>query len=331
MHRIVIILLVALCCYAALIPKKESPKTLIGVLGCIREKQPIPAFSHYLESKPDLCLWIGDNVYGDTKTIGLPALKESYKTMGANEGFRSLTSKFPYMATWDDHDFGKNDGGNSYPLKERSKQEFIKFWGLEKEIAASQEGIYYAKTFKDKGHTYQVIMLDVRYNRDSIGSNGQVLGESQWKWLEQSLAEKSEIRFIVSGFQLLLDKESGSETWDNFPKERDRLFNLVKASGAKGVIFLTGDQHYGEVCRQPSAIGYDAVELQFCGLNQTESPEFNTSRVSTVSRSLNSSAYIEIHWESSEYDMPHVLFNLFDTDSGIRELSYRVNFSELGY
>jgi alkaline phosphatase D len=310
---------------------QNNATTLIGVLGCIREKQPVPAFTHYIDAKPDLCLWIGDNVYGDTKSVGLPALQESYKLLGQNSSFNILRKNAPYMATWDDHDFGLNDGGKSYPLKVDTRKEFIRFWKTEKEIPEDRDGIYYAKTFKDHGHTYQVIMLDVRYNRDSIGSNGDVLGENQWKWLEGCLKEKAELRFIVSGFQILLDKESGSETWANFSNARQRLFNTINNSNAKGVVFLTGDQHYGEVCRLKNGIGYDAIELQFCGLNQTEKPEFNSYRVSTVATSLNSSAYIKINWEKSVTDLPHLLFKLYNTDNGGMELEYRINLSELGY
>ena len=309
-----------------------QPKpTIIGVLGCIREKQPVPAFSHYLDMKPDLCLWIGDNVYGDTKETGISALIESYQKLNDKESFRRLRNNFPFMAGWDDHDFGKNDGGKDYALKEDSRKEFLRFWGLENEISSNQDGVYYAKTFEFQGHILQVIMLDARYNRDKIGSNGDVLGAQQWIWLENQLKENAEIRLVVSGIQIFLDKESGSETWDNFPNERKKLLELVKTSKAKGVVFLTGDQHYGEVSKLKNGIGYDAFELQFCGLNQTENPEFNSFRISSVATSLNSSAFVEISWDKTVSDLPFLLFKLYDTDNRNLELSYRINFSELGY
>jgi len=308
-----------------------AQSTLIGILGCIREKQPVPAFSHYLDSKPNLCLWIGDNVYGDTKEIGISALQTSYATLAEKGSFKKLTQTIPYMAGWDDHDFGKNDGGYDYPLKQEAKNEFIKFWGLENEIPGNRDGVYYAKIFNYQGHTLQVIQLDVRYNRDKIGSNGEVLGNIQWAWLEEQLNEKAEIRILVSGFQIFLNKESGSETWDNFQAQRSKLMELIKKTKAKGVVFLTGDQHYGEVSKVNNGIGYDAYELQFCGLNQTEKPEFNSFRVSSVAKALNSSAFLEIFWEKSESDLPHLLFKVYDSDTRSLELSYRINFSDLGY
>jgi alkaline phosphatase D len=309
----------------------QTDITKVAVLGCHREKNPAPALKKYIDHKPDVCLWIGDNVYGDTKEIGIAALKDSYSVLEANPDFRSLRGSFPYMATWDDHDFGKNDGGKTYPLRDESRKAFIDFWALEKEIPSERDGIYYAKTFKEHGHILQVIMLDVRYNRDDIGSNGEVLGEKQWKWLQEQLRTKADLRLIVSGFQILLDKESGSETWDNFKNEQKRLFETIKSTKANGVLFLTGDQHYGEVGRMRGGIGYDAIELQFSGINQTEGPEFNSCRVSTVATSLHSCAFIEIHWDKSESDVPHVLFKVIDADTDATELTYRVNLAELSF
>lgn len=97
------------------------------------------------------------------------------------------------------------------------------------------------------------------------------------------------------------------------------------------MVFLTGDQHYGEVCRKPFALGYDAIELQFAGINQTEDPEYNSLRVSPVATSLHSMALIEVQWEHSPFDKPHLLFTLSDALSGQTELTYRINFDESRY
>ena len=92
----------------------------------------------------------------------------------------------------------------------------------------------------------------------------------------------------------MLNKETGSETWDNYPSEKNRLFNLIKTTGAEGLVFLTGDQHYGEVARKNEALDYDAIELQFAGVNQIEDPEKNIYRVSSVASSRDSYAYIDV-------------------------------------
>ena len=300
----------------------------IAVLGCVRQNEPAPALQKVLAAKPDLCLWIGDNVYADTETSP-DAIRACYETLAAKPGFRELRAAAPWVATWDDHDFGRNDGGGGYPLKAASRALFREFWDHGQEIPADRDGVYFAKTFPAHGKTLQIVLLDTRYNREDPGATADTLGGRQWAWLETVLREPADLRLVVSGYQVLLDAGTGSETWAEFPAARRRLFDLIRDSNAEHLVFLTGDQHYGEACRLPDALGYDAVELQFSGVNQIEAPEFNSTRVTPVSRSRNSYALLDIRWRRTAHDLPHLLFHVVDADTGLDEVVYRVNFAEL--
>ncbi len=282
----------------------------------------------YLEADPDLCLWIGDNIYADTPD-DISFLDSCYAALAAKPAFQLLRNRYPLVATWDDHDYGLNDAGREYPLKEQSKARFRAFWGLEQEIPTGQGGIYYAKYLEVAGKKIQFLLLDVRYNRDQPETDGDVLGAAQWAWLEAELTKPADLRLLVSGFQILLDERSRSETWARFPSARRRLFDLIRRTQAEGVVFLTGDQHYGEVCRQPGALDYDAVELQFAGINQIEAPEWNPLRVAPVIRSLHSYALLDMQLEPTRREVPHLLFRIYDAMTDQLELTYRVNLSEL--
>ena len=51
---------------------------------------------------------------------------------------------------------------------------------------------------------FQVILLDTRYHRDPLFSNGDVLGEGQWTWLERQLREnEAQITIIGSSIQVI--------------------------------------------------------------------------------------------------------------------------------
>lgn len=53
--------------------------------------------------------------------------------------------------------------------------------------------------------TFQIVLLDTRYHRDPIGSDGTILGNSQWQWLEQELkSPATAITLIVSSIQVWL-------------------------------------------------------------------------------------------------------------------------------
>ena len=311
--------------FAQFIPEEKPYR--IALLGCIREYEPAPALWKYTEINADLALWVGDNIYADTEDDP-SVIANGYQTLGNLEAFKAFKSQVLFLATWDDHDYGDNNENKHYALKKESKQLFREFWELEDKIPADQEGIYYSHYEVAHGAILQFIFLDVRYNRDEPEIDGEMLGESQWEWLEEELKVNADIRFIISGSQILLNKETGSETWDNYPSEKDRLFNLIKTTGAEGLVFLTGDQHYGEVARQNEALDYDAIELQFAGVNQIEDPEKNIYRVSSVASSRDSYAYIDVYPKDIETDKAHIQLSIIGIN-GQNEVSYRVNIDEL--
>lgn len=326
-----ILLLPALClllppALRAQIGPKPAGAFRIAVLACHRQFEPAPALARYGELQADLCLWTGDNVYADAPDD--PAfIQRCYDTLAAKPAFQQLM-QIPYLATWDDHDFGLNDAGREYRFKAQSKEMFRRFWKLEQEIPAEQEGIYYGRMIQAGSMQVQILMLDVRYNRDLPGPASDVLGEAQWQWLEAQLRRPADLRILVSGFQILLDRDAGSETWDRFPAARARLFETIRRTQAEGAVFLTGDQHYAEVSRLPGALDYDAIELQFAGINQIEPSELNPLRVTPVIRSRHSAAVIDLIPHTTESDVPHLLFHVEDAALRRTELLYRVNLHE---
>ena len=311
--------------HAQFIPEGEPFR--IALLGCIREYEPAPALWKYTEIDADLALWVGDNIYADTEDDP-DVIASGYQTLGNLEAFNVFKSQVLFLATWDDHDYGDNNENKHYTLKEESKQLFRQFWELEDKIPADQEGIYYSHYEQVQGATLQFVFLDVRYNRDEPGIDGDMLGEPQWQWLEKELRVRADIRFVVSGSQILLNKETGSETWDNYPSEKNRLFDLIKTTGAEGLVFVTGDQHYGEVARQDDVLDYDAIELQFAGVNQIEDPEKNIYRVSSVASSRDSYAFIDVYPNDVETDKAHIQLSIKGID-GQNEVLYRINLDEL--
>ncbi len=310
-----------------------DPRTItrIAIIGCHQQPDPAPALLRYVDLKPDLTLWVGDNVYADT-TDDPTHIERCYAALEAKPGFKQLRDLSTFLAVWDDHDFGLNDGGKHYPLKAKSHAIFRAFWQHEHRIPASRPGVYHAQTFGPVGQRLQVILLDGRFNREDPAESADTLGPAQWAWLEHQLKQPADLRLIVSGYQVLLDRDTKFETWAKFPAARQRLFDTIKSARASGVIFIAGDQHYGEVSRIDNALGYDAVEFMFAGINQDEPWVFNSARVSPVANSKHSYAYLDIQWSPTSgdnADPAHITFRCFDATTNALELTYRVNLSEL--
>lgn len=309
------------------VPKKPAGTFRISILGCLRQNKPAPALARYAQHDADLVLWVGDSMYADTNDPA--AIARCYEQLAKLPHFERVHTMAPQLVTWDDHDFGDNNRGGDYKIKFESKELFRQFWGLEDVVPQDRAGVYYSRTIEVGTHRLQVILLDVRYERGKPDGTADMLGEAQWQWLGEQLATPAALRLIVSGTQILLPKESGSETWDEYPKSRQRLIELLRTRRIERTLFLTGDQHYGEVARQRGTLGYDLVELQFAGVNQTEKPEFHPLRVTPCATTLHSDAMLDTRFERDQHEVPHSLFRVFDAATGQVELTYRVNFDEL--
>ena len=92
-----------------------------------------------------------------------------------------------------------------------------------------------------------------------------MLGAAQWQWLKQQLRQPADVRLIVSGVQVVAEGH-GWECWGNFPAEQTRLYDLIRSTQAKGVVFLSGDRHIGAFYRQQRAGSYPLYELTSSGM-----------------------------------------------------------------
>lgn len=236
--------------------------------SCADQNRAQPLWKTIEKNNPNLFLFMGDNIYA-SKSETSPA-SEQYKKLGRIPEFRSIREKVAFMSTWDDHDFGKNDGGGNFEGKEAFKNDFLKFWPYVKDsLGFNQGGLYHAKLIggvKKKDPTFQVVMLDTRYFRSPLLENpdksegapkyipntdpkATILGETQWEWLEEQLKRPAQVRFIVSSIQFVAEGH-GFEKWANFPKEKERFINLLKQTNAQNVFILSGDRHIGTIAKQ---------------------------------------------------------------------------------
>ena len=268
----------------------DVPLTRIAFGSCAKQDKPQPIWDAVVELKPQLFVFLGDNIYGDS--IDMEVLRTKYSMLADQPGFQRLKQCCPVVGTWDDHDFGADDAGADYPMKRESQQVFLDFFEVSKnDPRRQQEGVYSSSLFGPAGKRVQLILLDTRYFRSPLirgykpGEPGEgyrgiyvpntdpkstILGETQWRWLEEQLKVPAELRIIGSSIQLIAN-EHGSEIWDNFPHERVRFLKLLRDTKANGVVVLSGDRHLAEISRIPTntenSIGYPLFDITSSSLN----------------------------------------------------------------
>jgi len=294
-HLIVGLAIVFTFCPLKLVEAKDIDVIAFG--SCATQDEPQPIWASIRAEDPDLFIFLGDNIYGDT--VDMDVLQKKYDKLGAMQGFKRLRRQTKVIATWDDHDFGKDDSGREYPKKEETKAVFLDFFDEPKKSERrDRPGIYTSYMFGKEGRRVQVILLDLRWFRSPIlkgdwpakgtGSGpykphedgtGEMMGETQWAWLEGELKKPADLRIIGSSVQFNADFH-GWEAWENFPHERKRMMNLIDSTEANGVMFISGDMHYGEISVDRSGAGYPLYEVTASGLNRAWlRPEPNRRRL----------------------------------------------------
>jgi len=159
------------------------------------------------------------------------------------------------------------------------------------DIRRSREGVYTSEIFSTNNGTLKVILLDTRYFRSSLqkskkegvryepwkkGAGGTILGEAQWKWLENELKDKKPtFTVIVSSIQFLAD-EHNWEKWGNHPDEVEKMFQLLKNASSENIIILSGDRHLAEFSiANIDGLEYPLIDFTTSGLTKTypDTPE----------------------------------------------------------
>lgn len=288
---------------------EENALFTIAFGSCNKHDLPQPLWQPILEEGPDLWVWLGDNVYGDTHDMDL--LKTKYESQYNQEDYVKIRENMEVIGIWDDHDYGINDGGVHFAQKVESQKLMLDF--LEEPANSerrNRKGAYESYTYGKKDQKVKIYLLDARYHRDTLERSdskytpnleGTILGEDQWAWLENEFKKSdADINLIASGIQFIAE-EHPYEKWSNFPKERERMMKLIVASDIKTPVFLSGDRHIAEIAKTQLPNGNDIYDITSSGLTHTWNewrPEDNKYRVAGDHVAELHYGLLNIDWEN---------------------------------
>ena len=252
-----------------------------------------------LALRPDVFVWGGDNIYADTDDM--EEMQKLYQQLQDVPEYAALTEAILVTGTWDDHDYGANDGGEEFVKKKESLQLFLDFMKVPKEHPRrTQEGVYSTQSIVKPAGKVKIINLDTRYFRtpltkskkegiryeSNVYGDGTILGEAQWQWLTDELNNSTaEFNLIITSIQFLSNSH-GFEKWANHPHEVERMKQVITTSKAKGVIFLSGDRHISEFSKMPmEGLAYPLIDFTSSGLTHSYTDfdgEHNPFRIGEV-------------------------------------------------
>lgn len=250
----------------------KTPK--IAVISCtddhfseVQKKQ----WELVTKQSPDMLFLIGDNVYIDTNGKDrVPVSSENdiwrrYQETRLHLDLYKLKTLIPVYATWDDHDFGQNNGTSNFPFKDHSKEIFQTFFPTI-ETKSLQKGPGVSHYFEHNKHHY--LFLDDRFFRaEKNQPNGTHFGKEQEEWLLKIIGKQKGAFWLISGDQFF----GGYHTFESYegdhPDSFKSFLNKLKEK-KKIVVFVSGDRHIAELMKiPPSKLGYTTFELTSSGLH----------------------------------------------------------------
>ena len=304
--------------------------TRIAFGACAKQDKAQPIWDAIGETNPELFIFLGDNIYGDTRDPQV--MRDKYAMLAAKPEFKRFRDKVPFLTIWDDHDYGEDDAGREYPMKDESRKQFCDFWDVPKDSPrrTRADGIYTSQTINVGNKVLQIIVPDLRWNRTPIrkmdlgGKNYKVwatelalagkkvpgpyermpnldatmLGETQWQWLEGELAKPADVRILASSLQFVADF-AGWEGWINYYHDHQRFLETIRKKKANGLFCISGDTHYGEISKLNTNVPYPIWDFTSSGITEVW-PVLppNDLRIGEAYRERNF-GLMEINWQTN--------------------------------
>ncbi len=265
--------------------------SVIAFGSCNKLHLPQNIWADIVANRPDLWIWLGDIIYADT--TNLRALAAHYKRLKTHPEYKKLADNTPVIGIYDDHDYGVNDGGKGMPNKRAAKKSLLDFLDVPySDPVRKREGAYQSYLFGKPPRQIKIIVLDTRYFRDTLlpdpsperrylpNLEGDILGESQWAWLEKELTNSpARLHILASSIQVLAN-EHGHEKWGNFPNARKRLLQLLVKTKPTNLLIISGDRHMAEITKMDlQGLPYPLYDFSSSGLTHIRSGQEEPNRM----------------------------------------------------
>lgn len=256
--------------FQTLSPSKDQARlTLVSCMNHRPNFEPVfPLGKKMGAEQSDLQLFLGDNVYTDFD--GAPTalgIWEKYAESRRLLPIFKAADLTPTIAVWDDHDYGKNNAGETYELKEQAKNAFDAFYAQDEIPGVYERGPGVSSQLNAFGQRF--LIMDTRYFRTEAGDDdpkGTPWGGEQETWFADRMAEPGGPLWIVNGVQFFGGYHNGESIERNFPGFFVDLVEQLKKTNSL-VVLVTGDIHMSEVSDLKKDLGYPTYELTSSALH----------------------------------------------------------------
>ncbi|MEQ1876260.1 MAG: hypothetical protein ABL958_06415 [Bdellovibrionia bacterium] len=267
--------------FSSLNTKNTSPN--FALISCMADDRRFdgvidPMWAKVKAARPEFLIFCGDAIYVDSFEF-VDRLKgtefdlwQRYIDTLRRIPLYHWTEMVPIFATWDDHDFGTNDGDKTFQAKEAAKKLFDAIFGgpeLKGVWQPSPSGVANKLTAFGQSFYFMDNRSFRQPNKETTPEDYGHWGKEQHAWLLDGLSNDATPAWIVNGNQCFNGVNlSFKESFEgNSPKEFSSLMSeLSKAK--QPVVFASGDVHITEIMRVPKArLGYETYEFTSSSLH----------------------------------------------------------------
>jgi len=223
-----------------------------------------PVWAAILREHPDAFVLLGDTPYIDSTKLDIQ--RKRYDAFFSWSTARPVFRSIPTWATWDDHDFGRNDTDGVLPNKAHSRQAFVEHHA-QASFGDGKAGIY----TRFRWGPVEVWLIDARWFANTAPSpvdptKRTLLGKAQWEWLQRTLAASDATFKLVASGMIWNGavRPLKRDHWETWAHERDALFRFIGEKKISGVVLIGGDIHRSRALRYPpkrTGAGYPLTEL----------------------------------------------------------------------
>jgi phosphodiesterase/alkaline phosphatase D-like protein len=226
-----------------------------------------PMWRRLVDSRPDLLIMLGDNVYVDRPrwthpTITAPYIWQRYIETRNSLDIYKTAQLIPTLATWDDHDYGKNNTDKAFPHKQQAAEIFRAMYAQDPIIPEIVHGPGVATYFS--AFAQKFFLMDDRTFRSCKWfwcKPQSHWGEEQFSWVLNNIGESTDPVWLVNGSQFFGSYRGGWSFEGNHGQRFERVLERLRQAPAP-ILFASGDVHYSEIMRiEQERLGYTSYEV----------------------------------------------------------------------
>ncbi|MEQ1504344.1 MAG: alkaline phosphatase D family protein [Myxococcota bacterium] len=225
---------------------------VLGATSCLGHADPdYPSLGYAAAESLDAFLLLGDTVYANGPD--LTEYRRQWSHQLRKDTVRALLEAVPVVAVWDDHEVA-NDWTFDAPITQSqttvspervadARRAFDE--ALPRRLGPDGSGLWRAVRFGD----VLIVALDLRGER----GDGRIVSDAQLAWVEQVVRDAPEVfKLVLTSVHLTdhtasMGDDNAVDRWQGYPAQRSRLVAL--AEEVPGVLFVSGDMHYGGLQR----------------------------------------------------------------------------------